>query len=437
FVKACPTCVLKRSNNPKKFVAMLKDISGSHQGTEEKYIDFITSPLRNRAGPSPRGSAGSNRSGDNAAATTSSSKPDPRLFAHPIRPLLSYDAPLQQQPPLMQLAGSNMSQTAPPLFTPGTLEEAKPMFRDASGSTATSLASIMLDSDYEGNVPTVGTIDQSQAPGWAATSGDSKYHFGVPGAVEMNRGMARSAGGDFGHPHASATAAAWTLHSLAPNGYLPASAGMAPSTSAPPFHLSSSTAAFHSSSFNPFHLTADPLAASLYAQSTAQDQQDGGQADLPLIKLEAAPSPALDTIGLPDPESPSPLPSRPLGYSVVVGAGVRRLGAPTSIDLSGSNFSDHRGSPALLSAISVTGSVNTGFDSHRHHNLAGAASEPSSATDAFFHVPPPVSAPPSASFHFDHLHLQAGLEIEGLGDLGATGKEVAEAVRPEFEDVFA
>ncbi|KAG8915217.1 hypothetical protein FRC01_003741, partial [Tulasnella sp. 417] len=432
-----------RSNNPKKFVAMLKDISGSHQGTEEQYIDFITSPLRNRAGPSPRGSAGSNRSGDNAAATTSSSKPDPRLFAHPIRPLLSYEAPLQQQqPPLMQLAGSNMSQTSPPLFTPGTLEEGKPMFRDDSGSTTTSLASIMSESSYAGNVPTVSAIYQSQAPGWAAgeppsTSGDSRYHLGVPGAVEMNRGMARSAGGDFGHPHASATAAAWALHSLAPNGYLPASAGMATSTSAPPFHLSSSIAAFHSSSLNPFHITADPNVASLYARSTTQDQRDSGQDDLPLIKLEAAPSPALDTICFPDPESPSPLPSQNLGSSVVVGAGVRRLGAPTSIDLSGSNFSDHRGSPALLSAVSVTGSVNACFGSRHDHDLSGAVSEPSSATDAFFNVPPPVSTPAGASFHFDHLHLEVGLEIEGLGDLGATAKEVAEAVGQEFEDVLA
>ncbi|KAG8938355.1 hypothetical protein FRC00_000259, partial [Tulasnella sp. 408] len=387
---------------------MLKDISGSHQGTEEQYIDYITSPLRNRGGPSPRGSAGSSRSGENAATTTtttttSSSKPDPRLFSHPVPPLLSYEAPLPQQPSLMQLAGSNLSQPAPPLFTPGALEEAKPMFRDASGSTTTSLASIMTDSGYGS------AVDQNQAQGWAAggsSTAGGAFHLGVPGvagAVEMNRGMARSANGDFGHPHASATAAAWAMHSLAPHGYLPTSAGMAPSTSAPPFHLSSSAAALHASSFNPFHVAADPN-TSLFAQSTAaaaaqaQDQQEVGRDGLPQIKLEAAPSPALDTIGLPDPESPSPLPSRPLSASVV-GAGVRRLGAPTSIDLTGSNFNDYRGTSALLSAVSATGSV-AGFDSH---HLTTAGSVPSSATEAFFTVPP-VSAPAGATFHLDHLH---------------------------------
>ena len=48
FVKACPTCVLKRSNNPKKFVSMLKDIGGA-TGADDQYIDYFTSPLRHPA----------------------------------------------------------------------------------------------------------------------------------------------------------------------------------------------------------------------------------------------------------------------------------------------------------------------------------------------------------------------------------------------------
>ncbi|KAG8951026.1 hypothetical protein FRC04_006887 [Tulasnella sp. 424] len=354
FVKACPTCVLKRSNNPKKFVAMLKDISGSHQGAEEQYIDFITSPLRNRAGPSPRGSAGSNRSGDNASSS-SASKPDPRLFAHPVRPLLSYDPPQAHHPSLMQLAGSNLSHAAPapPVFTPGALEEAKPMFRDASGSTTSSLASMFSDSGYGSNVP-VSAVDQNQAQGWAqggssgagggsASASAGGYHLGVPGAVEMNRGLARSCPGDFGHPHGAA-AAGWAAQGLAPHGYL----------------------------------------------------------GLPQIKLEAA-----ETISLRDPESPSPLPSRALS-ATVIGGGVRRLGAPASIDLSGSNFNDYRGSSPLLSAVSVNGSV-VGLDAHHyhhhHHHATPAGSVPPSATEAFFTVPPhpPVSAPAGGVYHFDHL----------------------------------
>ncbi|KIO22943.1 hypothetical protein M407DRAFT_27588, partial [Tulasnella calospora MUT 4182] len=170
------------------------------------------------------------------------------------------------------------------------------------------------------------------------------------------------------------------------------------------------------------------------AAAQAQDQQEG----LPQIKLEAAPSPAFDTINLPDPESPSPLPSsRPLGSSVdVVGAGVRRLGAPTSIDLSGSNFSDYRGSSrALLSAVSVTG-----FDSHHHHHhgMTAAGSVPSSATtDAFFTVPPPAGA---ASFHFDHL--QAGLDRHHRHIPSAPTSATAETFgaldlsrRPSMDDV--
>ncbi|KIO15703.1 carbohydrate-binding module family 1 protein, partial [Tulasnella calospora MUT 4182] len=279
FVKACPTCVLKRSNNPKKFVAMLKDISGSHQGTEEQYIDFITSPLRNRGGPSPRGSAGSSRSSDNAAAaaapaTASASKPNPRFFAHPARPLLSYLRPLSSN--ILSCNWPDPTCPMPPhLPSSPPVRSKKPNPRSATPLDRPPPSALSLLS-----FPTPGWASGGSSTPAAGGGAFHHHHLGVPGAVEMNRGLARSAAGDFGHPHASgAAAAAWAMHGLvAPHGYLPASAGMAPSTSAPPFHPSSSATAFHSSSFNPFHVAADPNAASLYAQSTAtaqaQDQQE-------------------------------------------------------------------------------------------------------------------------------------------------------------------
>ncbi|KAG8880198.1 hypothetical protein FRB98_005298 [Tulasnella sp. 332] len=49
FVKACPTCVLKRSNNPKKFVAMLKDIGGAGGGPDDEYVDYFTSPTKQQS----------------------------------------------------------------------------------------------------------------------------------------------------------------------------------------------------------------------------------------------------------------------------------------------------------------------------------------------------------------------------------------------------
>ncbi|KAG8908914.1 hypothetical protein FRB99_000017 [Tulasnella sp. 403] len=52
FVKACPTCVLKRSNNPRKFVAMLRDIGGNNTAvTEDAYAGYLSSPGRPRIVP--------------------------------------------------------------------------------------------------------------------------------------------------------------------------------------------------------------------------------------------------------------------------------------------------------------------------------------------------------------------------------------------------
>ena len=361
FVKSCPTCVLKRSNNPKKFVSMLKDIGGA-TGPAEQYMEYFTSPMRPRP-VRPSGSA-------HSSATKSERDYIP---AFSFKPEDRY--PALSIPPCSPTASD---------YRHGAID---PFHRqsDAGWSSSSSQGPTPVSACFD--VPGEHMVQK-----WSPNDLDDGGLYNAP----MSRRAARSAD-EFRQPSWPSSGASRSHHH-AYHRHLtaPAMCGSLSDSATPVYHGYDAT---EGHSFDGLHrsVVADETTVKVEslghsypyydiptqsetmqrAPSLAESEDfpepiwprknsnspaaKGDSYQLPAMHHQAQPELSIHLDGPEDsgvhndntfeedhfPVTPEQNVRRSLAH--------RRLGAPAALNLSNSNFNTYRGDPALLSAVSIAG----------------------------------------------------------------------------------
>lgn len=425
FVKACPTCVLKRSNNPKKFVAMLKDIGGA-SGPEEEYIDYFTSPNRGKRAGRPNGVGppglparyskpdmdSTNGGHNNSLAAALKGAPPPMNFGIPNNAYNAYNAHQQRQQMyssglLDEVAGSLHLSSAPTSASGSS----QAFSRRASGENINinvniaggSQAHTPLSGVFPHNI--YGEMDQ-HAQGWAA---QQQQQFIGSGGVAMGRQAGRSLDDGTGRfaypppfqPHqqqvGGAAAMGFSLSEGAiqvgqPTGH-PGRIDMNGSEAdvghfygLPTFSVSSDGQHQHQQLQGSVDIAGDgSLIVNGSTDFEGRDQQHAGQGE------DSEDSNDLTDAQLNLHLGPSSLVNRRRGPNAPV--------APLNLNLAGSNFSEYRGGQLLSAGVTPTTGVSSGSVYTPNGESGGAFSPGVQAGDSgtWLHHPRPGHPIRSAS----------------------------------------